>query len=236
MIPEGVTRFVTPEGVTTLPRPSALVFDLDGTLVDSREDIASAANAALAFLHLAPLAFEAVLPMIGDGATALVERALAASGGRPADLEIALGAFRAHYLAHPCARTKLLPGAARALALGLPAAVVTNKPRDVTELVLRALGIREAFAAVRGGGDHPLKPAPDGIVSALAELGVRAADAWMIGDGPQDVLAGRAAGCPTLAVPGIADRAHVLAARPDHVARDLDEVCDLVERLTSPPA
>ncbi len=216
----------------TLPRPSALVFDLDGTLVDSREDIASAANAALARLHLRPLAFEAVLPMIGDGASALVTRALAAAGGRPEDLAVALGAFREHYLAHPCAHTRLLPGASRALGLGLPAAVVTNKPRDVTELVLRGLGVRDALAVVRGGGDHPLKPAPDGVLSALAELGVRPREAWMIGDGPQDVLAGRAAGCATVAVPGIAEQAHVLAARPDHVARDLDEVCDLVLALT----
>lgn len=215
--------------------PTALVFDLDGTLVDSREDIASACNAALAALGLAPLPFEAIMPMVGDGSRMLVVRALAASGV-PDDerrVQAALDAFHVYYAAHPCDRTKLLPGAHRALGLGLPNALVTNKLRDVAEAVLARLGIRSAFAAVVGGGDGPLKPEPDGVLAVLRAMGAVPERAWMIGDGPQDVEAGRRAGCTTIAVPGIAERARVLAARPDVVARDLDEVVDLV---TSPRA
>ncbi len=220
-------------------KPSALVFDLDGTLVDSREDIANACNAALTSLGHPPLAYEEVLGFVGDGARALVERALArVKGASPsrAEVEEALDVFRARYVAHPCERTKLLPGARRALALGLPVGLVTNKLRDITDLVLAGLGIEGAFGAVCGGGDAPLKPAPDGVLGVLRVLGVAPADAWVVGDGPQDVEAGKRAGCTTVAVPGIAERARVMAAGPDLVVRDLDELCDLLAGVTSPPA
>lgn len=225
---------MTAGSTRSFPRPRALVFDLDGTLVDSREDIAAACNAALAAVGRAGLPLPALLPMIGDGARSLVVRALAAADA-PRDEAVvadALDAFRDYYLAHPCTATRLLPGAERALGTGLPTALVTNKLRDVADRVLQGLGIADRFRAVRGGGDVPLKPAPDGVAAVLAELGVAAGDAWMIGDGPQDVFAGRHAGCVTVAVPGIAERARVVAAAPDIVARDLDEVCDLI----SPPA
>lgn len=212
------------------PRPRALVFDLDGTLVDSREDIACACNAALVAVGRAPLSLPVLLPMIGDGARALVARAIAASGDAPEHALVtrALGAFREHYLAFPCTTTRLLPGASRALATGIPAALVTNKLRDVTDHELDGLGIAGCFRAVRGGGDTPPKPSPDGVVAVLAELGVAPVDAWVIGDGPQDVEAGRRAGCVTVAVHGIAEAARVVAASPDVFARDLDEVCDLI--------
>lgn len=221
--------------------PLALVFDLDGTLVDSRDDIASACNAALVALGLPPLPAPAIRPMIGDGARALIVRALRASGRADdeAEVEAALAAYAEHYAANPCTRTTLLPGARRVLALGLPAAVVTNKLRSVTDLVLERLGLAGAFTSVVGGGDGPLKPSPDGVLAALRAMGVRAAEAWMIGDGPQDVLAGRAAGCRTIAVPGIAEEAALAAARPDHLARDLEEIADVLAALraaTSPPA
>ena len=213
--------------------PRALVLDLDGTLVDSREDIAAACNAALVTRGLPALSPSVVRPMIGDGARALVVRALEASGRAPGEAEVVatLEAYAAHYAANPCARTTVLPGARRLLASGLPAALVTNKLRDVTDLVLDRLALAGAFVAVFGGGDGPLKPSPAGVLSALQRLGVAPGDAWMIGDGPQDVLAGRTAGCTTIAVPGIAAAEELAAATPDHLARDLEEVADVLAAL-----
>lgn len=210
-------------------KPLGLIFDLDGTLVDSRRDIADACNHALVTHGREALALERILPMIGDGARALVARAFASLETDPI-VDDALATFKARYLAHPCVHTVLLPGAREALAAGPPCALVTNKPRDVTLLVLEALGIADAFSAVWGGGDGPLKPAPDSVRSVASQLGIEPSATWMIGDGPQDVLAGRAAGAFTVAVRGIADEASLLAANPDLVVSSLEDVaCYLKE-------
>ncbi len=164
--------------------------------------------------------------MIGDGARTLIVRALGAEDASLVDRTLA--AFLEHYAAEPVVHTTLLPGARDALAVGLPNALVTNKPRSVTLLVLERLGIAGAFVAIYAGGDGPLKPAPDGLVACCAQLGVAPADAWMIGDGPQDILAGKAAGCFTVAVPGIAEKERVLAAGPDLVVASLLELVALL--------
>ncbi len=213
------------------PRPSALLFDLDGTLVDSRRDIAVACNFARADHGLPPLAFEEIMSMVGDGARLLVTRAFALEPGAPM-IEGALASFSARYLAAPCLYTTLLPGAheliAAARAAKLRSAIVTNKPRDVTLAVLSALGIEAFFEMVWAGGDGPLKPSPAGLQAAIARFGVEPAATWMIGDGPQDVGAGRAAGCFTIGIPGIAERERLLASAPDLVCESLHEVHDVL--------
>jgi phosphoglycolate phosphatase len=204
-------------------QPRALVFDLDGTLVDSTRDIADALNAALAEVERPARTVSEIVPMIGDGARMLVVRGL---GEAHADLvDPALAAFQRAYAARPCVHTVLVPGAREVLALDRPRALLTNKPRALTELVLRALGIEDAFDAVFAGGDGPLKPAPDGLVSIARMLGVSVRGLWMIGDGAQDVLAGRAAGCFTIAV---APRPEAIAAAPDRVLTSLSELPALV--------
>jgi phosphoglycolate phosphatase len=209
----------------TVRAPLALLFDLDGTLVDSRRDIADALNATLP----RPLALETVVTMIGDGSRLLVERGLRAVGELHDEraVDVALAVFTRAYAAHPARHTTLLPGAREALALGVPNALVTNKPRSVTELVLEALGIAPSFTAVYAGGDGPLKPSPAGVLSLLAILGVPPRDAWVVGDGPQDIAAGRAAGCFTVALrapESIAEGERVLAEKPDLVVVSLGEL------------
>lgn len=211
--------------MSALPRPAALLFDLDGTIVDSRRDIAEALNRALSSAGIAPLALEEVLPFVGDGARKLVERAMRFRGREPDDAVIA--AFHRDYLEHPCVHTTLLDGAKELLALGIPCALVTNKPRAITVLVLEALGIFASFKMVWAGGDGPLKPAPDGVLAAASHLGVPVQNAWMIGDGPQDVLAAKAAGAYAVGVEGIGDEAALLAAQPDRVVRSLRLLLDL---------
>lgn len=202
---------------------SAFLFDLDGTLIDSRSDIAASLNTALATVDVAPLTLGEVLPLIGDGARLLVERAMRFRGREPIDEVI--GAYQQAYLEAPCVHTTLLPGAKEALtSTGLPCGLVTNKPRAITVLVLEALGIFSDVREVWAGGDGPLKPAPDGILAIAARLGVSVQDAWMIGDGPQDVLAARAAGARSIAVRGIGDEAALLAAKPDVVVGSLTEL------------
>ena len=176
------------------------------------------------------------MPMVGDGARALVARAFEADPDSPV-VDAALATFRESYLAHPAARTVVLPGVRDVLdvarALALPCAVVTNKPHDVTVLVLDALELRPFFRAIWGGGDGPLKPSPVGVLEVLARLGATAAGAWMIGDGPQDVGAGKAAGCFTIGVPGIAERERLVASDPDRTCVSLVEVNELLRRATS---
>ena len=143
--------------------------------------------------------------MVGDGAKMLVMRALLVGEDAPAPealVERGLALYNEAYLAAPCVHTVVLPGVMAALALGLPAALVTNKPRNVSLALLDALGIRGAFGAIYASGDGPLKPAPDGIRTVCRAIGVSPSDTWMIGDGPQDVLAARNAGATAIAVAG----------------------------------
>lgn len=210
--------------------PKALFFDLDGTLVDSRGDIAASLNAALAVNDREPLPESVIVPMVGDGARMLVVRALSVSPGPTVDdafVEQVVASFRAHYVAHPCVHTTLLPGARELLsAAKVPCAVITNKPRDISLLVLEALDV--SVAAVWGGGDGPLKPSPDGVVAIASQLGVSPRDVWMIGDSPQDIAAGRAAGAFTVGVPGIAERALLEASDPDAMCASLYDVAALI--------
>ena len=202
-------------------KPKALLLDLDGTLVDSRDDIATSLNAALSVHGVAPLPFERIYGFIGDGARVLVRRALEAAGSN-VDADAVSATLSSHYSEHPCVRTKLLDGAREIFACGIPCAVITNKPRAVTERLLAALDLapKALWAA-----DGPLKPAPDSVLAICRELAIAPSEAWMIGDGPQDVGAGKAAGAFTVGVLGnIADHDALRAAKPDLVVGSLREL------------
>jgi phosphoglycolate phosphatase len=211
-----------------------VLFDLDGTIVDSRRDIAEACNAARASHGLAPLHFDAIMAMVGDGARVLVMRAFGLTADDPR-LDEAVATYNRIYLAISHAHTVLLPGARDVLDVcaeaELPCGIVTNKQRDVTLSVLAAVAIRPFFRAVHAGDDGALKPDPGGVLDVAARLGVAAARTWMIGDGPQDVRAGHAAGCFTVGVPGIAERDRLVASAPDLLCESLVEVAAVLRRL-----
>jgi phosphoglycolate phosphatase len=210
----------------------ALVFDLDGTLVDSVPDLQAAVNAVLRELGRAPLSAEAVRGMVGDGTAMLVARALAASGG-----ELPPGPpherFLELYEAAPAARTRPYPGVPATLAAlrraGCRLAVCTNKPQRATEGVLEALGLASLFDAVLGGDALPVrKPDPAHVLAALAALGAGPARGVMIGDGENDAAAGRAAGLPVVLM------TYGYAHAPlDELGADalLDRFADLPDRL-----
>ena len=207
---------------------TAFVFDLDGTLVDSRIDIATACNHALVASGREPLPIDRVATFVGDGARKLLARAFGTD-----DVEAPLAEFLRYYAAHPVDHTRWMPGARDALAKLVPAAIVTNKARVVAERVVEALGIRvEVLVA---GGDCPLKPDPAPILRAVAALGSRPSETWVIGDGVQDALAGKAAGCPTIAVLGgfhAEDR--LRAAGPTRVVSSLEELLTAPDALRLP--
>ena len=183
----------------------AIIFDLDGTLVDSARDLRDAVNILLVQEGLRQIDLGEVKSMIGDGAPKLVERAIAATGGDLSRLPTLVTRFLEIYEANASRHTEAYPGVADTLAglraLGLPLAVVTNKPFGATIDILEALGLRIYFDAVIGGDTLPeRKPHPAPILAALKQLGVAPEAALMIGDNYHDVQAARAAGVRTFAV------------------------------------
>lgn len=176
----------------------AVLWDLDGTLVDSSADIAAAVDRALTAHDLPALGEQRVRKHIGSGAQHLVSTCVAEAGGVMTD-EL-LATFFLAYRAHVADHTRLYPGIAELLVtLDVPQAVVTNKPISLTRDLLKALAIDHHFGAVYGGESLPKrKPDPMMLYAAMADLRVQSA--VMVGDGPHDVAAGRAAGLPVIGV------------------------------------
>ena len=211
-----------------------LVFDLDGTLVDSSRDLASATNATLQ--RLAPgapqLPLEVVTGFVGEGARRLLERALGHAGVDRAP-EDALPAFFECYGERLLETTRLYEGIAGvldALALaGHPMAVLTNKPGPFSRTILEGLGIASRFARAWGPEDVPArKPDPAGLLRLVRELATGARDAWMIGDSAVDVATARAAGVRVAGVSWGLDPAGLRAAGPDRLLARPSEIPSLV--------
>jgi phosphoglycolate phosphatase len=186
-----------------MTKPRVLIFDLDGTLIDSAPDLAQAVNALLAEFGKPPLAETAIRPMIGDGSRLLLARALAASGiDTPAD--DVFDRFMVHYLAFAADKTKVYPDVPETLtalrAKGHPLGVCTNKPFGPTEHVLEAFDLARFFGSVIGGDSLPQrKPAPEPLLAIIGRLG--GGPAAMIGDGINDMLCAKAARVPSILIP-----------------------------------
>ncbi|CAA6603538.1 Phosphoglycolate phosphatase [Rhodospirillaceae bacterium LM-1] len=184
----------------------ALLFDLDGTLVDSLPDLSHALNLQLAEEGLRSLEQAEVRLMIGDGAKKLVERAFGAAGRAPlADIEAKVSRFLELYEESPAQRTTVYHGVVETLSAlkekGLKLAVVTNKPQEATERVLAGLELGGLFDAVVGAGrTKALKPDPAPLLFALEKLGVGKEQAVMVGDNANDVDAAKALNIPVVAV------------------------------------
>jgi phosphoglycolate phosphatase len=178
----------------------AFIFDLDGTLVDSRRDLATAVNGMRAHYGLPPLDLSTVTGYVGDGVRMLVTRALA---GTAINVEEALKIQQASYRAHRLDETVPYPGVVEGLralhAAGHCLGVATNKPADACDAILRHFGMFELFCEVLGGGSTPnLKPHPEMILRIIARCGLTPADAWVVGDHHTDLEAARRAGARSI--------------------------------------
>ncbi|MGY9054139.1 MAG: HAD-IA family hydrolase [Alphaproteobacteria bacterium] len=185
--------------------PSALVIDLDGTLVDSAADLANAVNALLREMQLPEVSDEAVRGMIGNGLGMLAMRALLASGAEPTEADVPVLGKRLlrHYLNPTDApQTKVFPGVIETLIAfqgkGIKLGLCTNKAQAATEMVLHKTGLASFFDSVVGHDRAPTpKPSPAHVQAVLADLG-NPSDAVMVGDSAIDLAAGRSAGLPVV--------------------------------------
>jgi phosphoglycolate phosphatase len=181
--------------------PALVIFDLDGTLIDSAPDLTVAVNAMLAGYGCAPLPVAEVRRMVGDGVAMLVARALAARGCEPADRAEAERSFTRHYESNPTALTTVFPGAAQALqalsAAGIPLAVCTNKPARLAADILGSLGLAKYFARLIGGDSLPFrKPDPRVVLALLETFAATPQGSLLVGDSEVDAATARAAGVP----------------------------------------
>lgn len=190
-----------------MPQLLGLIFDLDGTLVDSAPDLRQALNATLAAEGHAPLGLEEVKGLTGDGMLPMMARAFAKSGVRLSDAE-AYGKFQkfvANYRSLKGDPSQIYPGVREALdffqSKSVKMGVCTNKQESATLKLLADLDVKRYFKFVAGGDTFPThKPHPDHVRGVIKELGVPAENCAMVGDGPNDTVAAKGAGIPCLVV------------------------------------
>ncbi len=203
-----------------------LVFDLDGTLVDSKLDLALSVNAMRAEMGLAPLPLELITSYIGHGATLLVRRALG-DYATAENAEKGLAFFLAYYHDHMLDNTAPYPGVAEALEKlgGYKMAVLTNKPVNFSREMLTRLGFASHFAYIYGGNSFAQKkPDPVGLHKLMEDLQISTRETLMVGDSDTDILTGRNAGVWTCGVT-YGFGAHTLQkVSPDLLIDDMQEL------------
>lgn len=209
-----------------------VVFDLDGTLVDSSRDLGTAVNATLARISpdTPPLSLDTVRAFVGDGAGVLVARTLARVGLTLSAQEV-LPIFLECYAACLLESTVLYPGVREALDALRPRvlAVLTNKPGDMSRAILAGLGVADCFFQIYGGSDLATrKPDPGGLLRLLEEAEVAPPEAILVGDSAVDVRTGRAAGVRTVGVTYGFDLDGVQREGPDYLVSDLRDLASLV--------
>jgi phosphoglycolate phosphatase len=207
-----------------------LVFDLDGTLVDSKQDLALSVNAMRTEMGLAPLPHDLIASYVGHGVTLLVRRSLGTQATGE-NVEKGLAFFLAYYRDHMLDHTSLYPGVAEALEklADRKMAVLTNKPVHFSREMLTRLGFASYFAYIYGGNSFPQKkPDPIGLHKLMEDLQISARETLMVGDSDTDVLTGRNAGVWTCGVT-YGFGAHTLQkVSPDLVIDDMRELPPLL--------
>jgi phosphoglycolate phosphatase len=212
-----------------MARVRGVIYDLDGTLIDSRADIADSVNAMLRRMELPEREDRVVWSFVGEGAERLIRRSLGVQ--HEERYPEAVPIWREEYGARLLAKTRLYGGIAELLQEPPELrAVLTNKPGGFAREILHGLGVAGAFRAIVGGDEGPRKPAPDGLLLLCARLGIKAEEALMVGDSTVDLATGKAAGVETCAVAwGLGERAALESA--DHLCATPSELSGLLSRL-----
>lgn len=207
-----------------------LVFDLDGTLVDSKLDLALSVNAMRKEMGLPPLTLDVIASYVGHGVTLLVRRSLGTLATSE-NVEKGLAFFLGYYRDHMLDNTAPYPGVAEALEKldGHKMAVLTNKPVVFSREMVTRLGFARYFSYVYGGNSFPQKkPDPAGLNKLMEDLGISARETLMVGDSDTDIITGRNAGALTCGVT-YGFGAHTLQqVSPDLVIDDLRELPPLL--------
>lgn len=225
-------------GKTIRDGVKGLVFDLDGTLVDSYEAISESLNHALGRLGLATLEPARIRKLVGRGLESLIERAMDGAARDPSLLESGVRFFRERYDVICVSKTRLLPGVKKTLGeldrRGLTMAVATNKPSYFATRILDALEVGRHLRAVYGPDRVPRpKPHPDMMKAVLSELGLAPADVIYVGDMEVDVETARAAGVRVILLPtGSCELEELESAGADLVLPDFKALGDLFEDRT----
>jgi len=224
---------------TTPPCPIELiVFDLDGTLIDSKLDLVHSVNAVRERLHLHKLPEETIATYVGRGVATLMQRALGGEADEKTVAE-AVEFFLEYYRVHMLDHTLPYPGVAEALdqLAGFRMAVLTNKPVRFSQAILDGLGLGRHFVQVYGGNSFERKkPDPIGLLALMREAGAPASRTLMVGDSDTDVLTGRNAGVWTCGVTyGLAPQT-LIASPPDVLLDDLRELPPLLGGHRAAPA
>lgn len=213
-------------------RPKRLiVYDLDGTLVDTRKDIAQAANHMRARMDLPPLPEKEICDYVGLGLSKLVEGCLGTAD--PAAVEEGTRIYRSYYTEHLLDNTVLYPGAIELLEhfRDRAQAVITNKPDPYSRRILEALGVARYFLEiVPGNGRWPKKPDPASLLDLMSREQVSSEEVLFVGDSSIDVETGARAGVQTVALAqGFAGLEELLEAAPDHLLKGFAELLSLAK-------
>ena len=209
-----------------------LIFDLDGTLIDSKLDLAHAVNATRSHMGLPALAHERVYSYVGNGAPTLIRRAMGAQASED-EVQEALEFFLEYYRDHYLDYTTLYPGVREALdrlrKAGKRMAVLTNKPVRMSKFIVQGLGVADHFFQVYGGNSFDMKkPDPIGVQTLIRETGIPAERTLMIGDSSVDIQTARNAGIQAYGVTYGFQPETLNDPAPDRLADRMEEVADWV--------
>jgi len=219
--------------------PLAIIFDLDGTLVDTAPDLLGALNAVLTAEGHEPVVPGDLRHIVGHGARAMFEHALRRTGApvTPEQMNALTEQFLAHYRVNIARGSRPFPGVPETLTLfagrGAGLGVCTNKPQDLTELLLDALDLTRHFPAIIGGGRTPYsKPDPRHLLEVVSALKGKRERAVLVGDSPVDVAAARAADIPVIAMSYGYTPVPVHELGADAVVDNFAELPAVIARLT----
>ncbi len=212
------------------PYVDLIVFDLDGTLIDSRRDLALSVNETLRFLGHPPLEESLIAQYVGNGVTPLLQRSLSSYGSER--IEEARSIFLKHYEEHLLDHTRLFQGAADSLLHFAEKylALLTNKPFHLTQKILKGLNLDPLFSIVIGGDSLEVKkPDPGGFQFILDQSGVSPREAIIVGDNPVDIQTGKTVGSWTCGVTsGYSAESDIKGASPDFLISNLLELQHII--------